>query len=490
MFVYTIGATTTPDTVEGDDDGHDVNNQPNGGIAGNRIPDLIDKTMAEFEDVYSFYHGSLHLQEPISGSSKITVNVVRTGGAGNEADKDFFGLGGIKAGVDPTDTRLFEYSIPHELFHTFEYGYRNSYWDLGYAERDFWYEASANWGTRQYVGHIGGPIGGANTWTGDVGAYFASISRDLSVMDEPKYGGDKYEQRQYAVNLLAQYMTEQFPSAEVVKRSWELIAAGQTAKQSIVTAVGEQAGGTLNSFYANYAQTAYQMSLTDPYLPAWIAALQDHSTANRHPVGDPLYVGPDEFGKDRPQHQTVKPALGDTLTGTPIDLGELGLGYADIAPTVAGSTIAVRVQRPDNNVRARLVPYRLINPADPHQGSLACGAAIDIVFSGTEGSTTLATTAQCNFATLMLIRVGPSGFSLFGNPVKWFVTAGVGQISNGTIQLGVNATGNLIAPGGSPSAGTQETEVGLRLLATNYDGLAPDCNCEGWGVSNGTASGG
>src|SRR5437867_3222299 len=66
-------------------------------------------------------------------------------------------------------------------------------------------------------------------------------------------------------------------------------------------------------------------------------------------------------------------------------------------------------------------------------------------------------------------------------------------IDNGTVQLGINDTGNLDVLGvsgattGSMEVGT--TEVGLRYIPTNGDALAPGCFCEGWGVADaGTTS--
>jgi hypothetical protein len=59
-------------------------------------------------------------------------------------------------------------------------------------------------------------------------------------------------------------------------------------------------------------------------------------------------------------------------------------------------------------------------------------------------------------------------------------------VSNGTIQLGVARAGNLIVPSTVPSAQTLERRVGIRLLAGTsnaFDGISPDCDCEGWGIA-------
>lgn len=64
------------------------------------------------------------------------------------------------------------------------------------------------------------------------------------------------------------------------------------------------------------------------------------------------------------------------------------------------------------------------------------------------------------------------------------VEHGSAIISNGLIQLGVNDTGNLDIPGGTPSSGSGTTFVGLRFLPTNAEALAPGCLCEGWGAAD------
>ncbi len=64
-------------------------------------------------------------------------------------------------------------------------------------------------------------------------------------------------------------------------------------------------------------------------------------------------------------------------------------------------------------------------------------------------------------------------------------------ISNGTIQLGVNATGELnydcaaAMDTGCPDASLAgEVQVGLRYVPLNADGTGPGCDCEGWGMAD------
>lgn len=88
-------------------------------------------------------------------------------------------------------------------------------------------------------------------------------------------------------------------------------------------------------------------------------------------------------------------------------------------------------------------------------------------------------------AVLMLVHGQPVG----GQPgsVSWTATFDSGLLSNGTIQLGLNPHGHLIAEGSTPSA-SGTLEVGLRYLSTQDEGLAHGCFCEGWGVADATTN--
>jgi len=67
-------------------------------------------------------------------------------------------------------------------------------------------------------------------------------------------------------------------------------------------------------------------------------------------------------------------------------------------------------------------------------------------------------------------------------------TSGKGAIiGNGTIQMGINPTGNLNVDGGKPSAGTGTTIVGFRYVPTNSEVTAERDPAEGWGVADATS---
>lgn len=57
-------------------------------------------------------------------------------------------------------------------------------------------------------------------------------------------------------------------------------------------------------------------------------------------------------------------------------------------------------------------------------------------------------------------------------------------LDSGSVRMGVTDLGNLGTPGNPNAAGTTSM-VGLRLAATNQDGIASgECGCEGWGVAH------
>lgn len=147
-------------------------------------------------------------------------------------------------------------------------------------------------------------------WTGDVGAYLGTSEVALNLSTPTG------EQREYAVNLLAEYLDEVLnPGVASIKRTWELIDAGQTAMQAIGNVVNEQSGKDFATEFQHYAETAYTMTFSDNDLQSWIDALVDYSKPVRHPdVSFLYYTGPYSdcgtnpqcsFGADRPKRHVV-----------------------------------------------------------------------------------------------------------------------------------------------------------------------------------------
>ena len=82
-------------------------------------------------------------------------------------------------------------------------------------------------------------------------------------------------------------------------------------------------------------------------------------------------------------------------------------------------------------------------------------------------------------------------FLFMATPANAATTEGA-VISNGTVQLGVNAQGDLnydcVGAGDTDcpdlSAGSGEQIVGLRYVPLNLDAISPGCQCEGWGLAD------
>lgn len=496
FIMYTITDTGDADHVE------DLDSN------ANRVADRIDALAKALEDSYAFFVSELGYPD-VAATSRIRVNVMDPGGnLDGRAMPMPSGPGEMTIRANADLGKTTDYTAPHELFHVIQYDYRSAWDDVlgpdvgdllnlaNEGDRHSWYEATAQWANHQFTkfmrasGH--GGFDPDDNWKGDLGTYFGSSHLDVMSESPPPLN----ENRQYAVSILAEYLDEAFPEAQhpgfdPVKRSLELLAARQGPKEAIRNLVLEKAP-SFSAFLKDYAQVSYQMSFSDQDLADWKAALADYSKpGGRHPdPQDPYYTGSDAHGDDRPS-RTLAPFVAGTATGE-VDLGELGMEYFDLDPQLNGVSglLTVRVQRQDDNVEVRLVGYRLINPADGTQGTVQCDVPKNPEFSNGEAVATIDLSSTCTFATLVLVRTGKSDQAFWENSlVRFTASVGPGLISNGTVQLGVKASGVLIAPGGVPSTGTHDPGVGLRLVSSGYDGISPDCDCEGWGVSNGTVSG-
>jgi Family of unknown function (DUF6055)/Bacterial Ig domain len=419
---YIIGPTSTPTNlfVARDDDGLTAG-QPDGSIPSNGIPDEIDTLATSLETAYLVYTTNLGFPAPVTGSQRIDIHMQQW-----EPNNDGMttydlkrigpvtGLGAVY--LNPAGTSLT--TVPaHELFHVFQYAdYRSAFAiDNAYAERMFWYEATANWATYQYVLYRrqGDPAFDAdNYWAGNIDVFLATTQYALS---DPSG-----EQRQYGVSLLAHYLTETYPSSNLVRRTWELIAQGQAAKQAISNAVNELAPSSYAAFLENFARRSYELDSSIPINSVIRPKLQTFGT--RHPDPDPEFTGATTNRRERPARHVV-PLLADVQGAGQLDLGEQGMGYVDLDLLMQGSTglLTVRAQRPDDNVQAQLVLYRYVDPADIEQGFVECGAPIELTFVNGEALlNTVSVGSPCTLATLVFARSGPSSiWNVLGSHISW-----------------------------------------------------------------------
>jgi hypothetical protein len=484
-LIYVAGSANTTTTIDRTDT-----------TPHNQIADSVEQAGAALEAAYKLYSdpvalGGLGYDQPVSGGNRIKVSFNANGASSNLTDFSSHVF------IDPSNfQRLLDYAAPHETFHVFQYGYKSPT-DFGFPERDFWYESTAQWASRKYVDAH--PSASLDWAIGDVSymntPQFEPSAETLNgqpLIYNPIFGWGNNDQRRYGSWVFAAQLETQFPSANIIRRTWELIRNGETAKQSIADAVNAQPSGSIPTFMQTYAMGAGQMTLADAVSRNKLSVDLDQSTI---PMGDIRFTGHDDLGPARPARQ--KPDVLNVTTGASntVSVGELGMAFVDLKPTLPPQTngiLTVRVERPDIRIQARLVTYRLLN-GDPLQGRVVC-ASSDFVFSHGEASVDATIDQTCFFATLEIVRSGPPveilPFGILATPVKWNASVGTGILFNGSVEIGMNDTGNLIVPGGTPSAGTGDEEIGLRLIDTHagvaYDGISPDCNCEGWGVSDGT----
>src|SRR3954447_15281594 len=122
-------------------------------------------------------------------------------------------------------------------------------------------------------------------------------------------------------------------------------------------------------------------------------------------------------------------------------------------------------------------------PDKEGRGMLATDAARPVSTRGALGrALALAPLVALSVLVLMLAHALPAQAATSHGAV----------VGNGTVQLGVNAAGDLnyncvttsdaVCP--KPSAGNGVAAVGLRFQPLNLDSTSPGCLCEGWGAAD------
>ena len=171
----------------------------------------------------------------------------------------------------------------------------------------------------------------------------------------------------------------------------------------------------------------------------------------------------------------------------PIEAGELfleegGYSYVELVPTESGlGHIDISVSRDSDSVDAKLLLLDKSTITGPLDYADICGEVV-LVFEDGLAERTVAVNDGCTtHVVLVLVHGEPIG----GSPasVAWTATFDSGRLSNGTVELGLNPHGHLIAEGPTPSS-SGTTEVGLRYVSTQDEGLSHGCFCEGWGVAD------
>jgi hypothetical protein len=493
-ITYIAADQNTESTVSKDD----VRGGAGGGANG--VPDVIDDTIQTLEDAYDLYSrspatGGLAFKEPVSGATKIKVMMQAAGPSGCLTDfTSYVNLDPSHPGTFTHPGGLLMYCAPHELFHVFQNGYgslADPTWYVNGIERSFWAESTAQWASlryKQWAVANGATSWDAEDWSGGDVQYLAEPNKDPNDAATDR-------SRLYGAWVMAHYLDTTLTSPNLVRRTWELIGSGDRAKESIEQTVSD-AGVAPADFMDRYARAVYGLDLADPAPGTLVHDL----TLGTAPAGDPKFVGADLWGEPRPARnvQHLPDGSGSYQASGVLDLGELSMGFVDLVTTAAPSQslLTVDVLIPDSNVSATLQSYRLLNPGTEGSARVACGAPQQLSWTAGQGTVELRLDSSCPIATLYLTRFGPPpgiGAIPLGSPVRWYASIGTGILDNDMASIGVNWDGSLIVPGTAPSTGGTEPDLGLRLKGpngTSYDGLAPGCHCEGWGITDGTASAG
>jgi hypothetical protein len=316
-LIYVVGPSNTATTVDRADPGD------------NGVADSVEAAIDALDKAYNLYagdpaSGGLGFDQPISGANKIKVTLMAGGPNGNITDAF------SRVNIDPTNfTRMLRYAAPHEIFHVFQYGYKGTFLDRDWLERNFWYESTAQWASRKYVDfrRQSDPTFTSLDWTiGDV-PYLDTPQLEPSTetqAGQPVLNPSPADQRIYGAWVLATHLESQFPTANIIRRTWDLIRAGDTAKQGIAAAVNEQPGASIDSFMQTYAQTAFEVNFADATARD---QLMGDLAGSLIPSGDPRFTGSDPLGPARPARQTPSTLNQTTPAVGEIDVGELGMTF-------------------------------------------------------------------------------------------------------------------------------------------------------------------
>ena len=457
------------DTVPTNEQGPCV--KPNPAASCNGVPDYVDTVARTLEEAYGIYANpaGLNYPEPSPGQL-IEVELHEMSGGVVWPFR-------LVIEMDVNDGAPV-YLSRHELFHRFQYAFIDTtdFWSSG-LNVWWWLEAGAEWAAHK-----------AEVASGRTDNQF-EYSRSLRpFLSEPweDLGERNSRGHQYGAFIFAEELEARFGTA-VIRETWEHIGLGfpaSGADQGIADVIGLHAA-TVNDVLGDFWTKNYRLAYTPAPSPAAIA-----NWRSRLDVSDP--EDPPEWrtaadaadqalgAESRPARTRIDVPLATDLEVDPAFIEPGGARFFDLVPVNdSAGTITVDVtQWTGPGVDARLVTF------DNYPSR--CDER-EISFTDFTGTASARVGEGCQFATLVVTNPGWPGGATSGVTFTARFDAGA-AISNGTVQLGIRPTGNLIVPGTVPSSGEGVTEVGLRYVPTNADAISPGCFCEGWGVADATSS--
>lgn len=454
-----------------------------GGVArddanANGVPDYIDRLSVALEDAWDVYFGlGYSFAPPAFDRIPVQVDALSVGGLVGpgvypviQIDNDQPNQGEV-------------YLARHELFHYMQYGYVDI-GDLASNDSDhwFWMEATAEWAAHQ-AQLVGSQQAALDAYYDHIGEYLGRPDLQFNLCECHLFEGvawiPELRDREYGAFVFAEFLEEWFNDRDVIRDTWDAIAQNQLAEEAIDD-VAAANNTTLRQLLTEFAQIVYFMDFSAPERNDWRDRLEQFGID--HPDE---YTGPDEYGGPRPARTLV------TMLDGPIEDGELwleegGFAYVELAPIESGlGQIDVSVSRQDEAIDATLLLLDKSTVAGPLGYPTVCDE-IALEFEDNLAQRTVPVNDGCaTHAVLMLVHGEPIGGQAAS--VFWTATFDSGLLSNGTVEVGLNPHGHLIAEGSTPSS-SGTLEVGLRYLPTQDEGLSHGCFCEGWGVADVTTN--
>ncbi len=416
-----------------------------------------------------------------------------------------------------------DYYLPvHELFHHFQYPRlatlensvdiwdpllpvnlldpTNPYWTI--QRVDWWMEATAEWAA-DYAEQADPTVAATDAHRYDfmshVGDYLSQPWRGVYDSDGP---GGRY---QYGAVSFASWLDHRYWG--FVWYSWhyvipaELYVDGNTFIKETLDAyrAGDPGVPSLESTVDSFWSDSYTMCLYDYYWQGdsrktyyrdWCGRLSNDARLLPDPL-DPAHV------------HDLKPAVARPAHGSSADLSSGEISVPALGPggayfhefTSTSQTTArryhVHVTTGGRDVRVRVMGWATDTDGffDPAGRVYSCyghrrGEPDEVLVSGGSGDIDFEVDPQCLVVALQVVN--PDwGAAVSGVTLSLTSALSATIIGNGTVKLGVQATGNLNA--WAPLQPGQLYKEWASTLALSYtptarDGIS-DCGCEGWGAA-------
>ena len=453
------------DTVPTNEQGPCV--KPNPNATCNGVPDYVDTVARALEEAYGIYSNpaGLNYPEPSPGEL-IEVELHEMSGGVVWPFR-------LVIEMDVNDGAPV-YLSRHELFHRFQYAYIDTtdFWSSG-LNVWWWLEAGAEWAAHK-----------AEVASGRADNQF-EYSRSLrAFLSEPWKALAERNGRghQYGAFILAEELEARF-GTPVIRETWEHIGLGfpaSGADQGIAEVIGLHSAtvdDVLGDFWVKNYRLGYVPAPSPAAIANWRSRLDIIDAADPPEWRTAADAADQALGAEsRPARTRVEVPLGSDLD---VDLAFIepgGARFYDLVPAngTAGTITVDVTQWTGPGVSARVVSFSNY-PSRCEEKTIS--------FNDFTGSASVHIGEGCVFATLIVTNPGWPGNATSGVRFSARFDAGT-AITNGTIQLGVRPTGNLLMPGTVPSSGEGDTEVGIRYVPTNAEAIAPGCWCEGWGVAD------